>query len=388
MRLFVYTPDFADRVCLYTAVSYTSEEYYNGLGKISVVAAATKKNIAALKPHAVVYDPDSKTSYFLLNVKYDPGSDRITANGVSSNWLLSKRAVIKFVKIPPGYAVGPVVEEAEKDVYSIVSDNLLQEYSVPTYGLDYDYAEGAVAQSRFEPLVTIAPLKNLNVGIIPYRRYSTTTADMFPTVLEAVIDSLGAAELGHRMVFDPLTHKFEFEIYQGVDRSMTVKFIEERGSLGGISFEFDETQFKNVAAVPMYYEGSKTDDGDKIATIRFFGSGEGTDRYEMFLPVQQEQPDEGESFLWRVHALAFKELADSINRQTFTAKGIDTADYGSAYALGDVITCVSNRLGVEFEARITCVRRTVDARRRDMELTLGDPILTVLGSSNLTGFMR
>lgn len=378
MKLDVYSADFAERTTLYSAVSVSSTEFYNGLGKITVVAAGSERNRAALKTKNVIYDVSSGMTYIIVNVRYDASNDRITANGYSASWLLSRRAAAKLLKFPPGFKVGPGVDNVETDIYSVVTDNFCLSALWPTYK-----ADGSTADlSRLDPRISVAATKNLGIHIAPPRRYSTYSGDSFPSVLDIVLECLDAVELGHRMNFDPAAHTWEFEIYQGQDKRSVAAFVEEHGTLGGVSFEFDASTFRNVAVVPMFYASGELADGTKVATMRYFGAGEGADRYETILPMQNEGSDESGYFEERVKTLAFEELSKCLSRQTFTVSGIDTADLGKKFALGDLVKCVSNRLGIEFDARITCIRRTFDSRLETVALVLGDPVLTVLSAQN------
>ena len=379
MKLDVYSADFAERTTLYSAVSVSSTEFYNGLGKITVVAAGLERNRASLKTKNVIYDVSSGMTYIIVNVRYDASNDRITANGYSANWLLSRRAAAKLVKMPPGFKIGPIVDNVETDIYSVVTDNFCLSVLWPTYKADGSSAD----LSRLDPRISVAATKNLGIHIVPARRYSTYSGDSFPCVLDIVLDCLDAVNLGHRMNFNPAAHTWEFEIYQGQDKRSVAAFVEEHGTLGGVSFEFDASTFRNVAVVPMFYASAGTrPSATPPATIRYFGAGEGADRYETILPMQTEGSDESGYFEERVKKLAFEELSKCLSRQTFTVSGIDTADLGKKFALGDLIKCVSNRLGIEFDARITCIRRTFDSRLETVALVLGDPVLTVLSGQN------
>lgn len=379
MKLDVYSADFSARTTLYSAVSVSSTEFYNGIGKITIVAAGTERNRAALKTKNVIYDVSSGMTYIIVNVRYDAASDRITANGYSANWLLSLRAATKLVKMPPGFKIGPIVDNVETDIYSVVTDNFCLSVLFPTYKADGSSAD----LSRLDPRISVAATKDLGIHIVPARRYSTYSGDSFPCVLDIVLDCLDAVNLGHRMNFDPAAHTWEFEIYQGQDKRSVAAFVEEHGTLGGVSFEFDVSTFRNVAVVPMFFAQAWNRPGDtRAATMRYFGAGEGADRYETILPMQTEGSDESDYFEERVKKLAFEELSKCLSRQTFSVSGIDTADLGKKFNLGDLVKCVSNRLGIEFDARITCIRRTFDSRLETVALILGDPVLTVLSAQN------
>ena len=63
----------------------------------------------------------------------------------------------------------------------------------------------------------------------------------------------------------------------------------------------------------------------------------------------------------------------------------DTKEYGTTYKLGDVVSCVSQRFGVELKSRITSVKYTLDVSGEKINLILGEPILTALGEVKLLG---
>ena len=78
------------------------------------------------------------------------------------------------------------------------------------------------------------------------------------------------------------------------------------------------------------------------------------------------------------------ELGKRIRRQSFSVS-IDASELGVMYNLGDIVSCVSIRFGVSFNARITGVKYTLDNRKTKTEIILGEPILTALGELKLNG---
>ena len=86
----------------------------------------------------------------------------------------------------------------------------------------------------------------------------------------------------------------------------------------------------------------------------------------------------------RARAYATMELGKRIRRKSFSV-AIDSADLGVAYNIGDVVSCVSVRFGVSFNARITGVKYKMDSNSTSTEIVLGDPILTALGEMKLNG---
>ena len=50
-----------------------------------------------------------------------------------------------------------------------------------------------------------------------------------------------------------------------------------------------------------------------------------------------------------------------------------------------MVSCVSQRFGVELKSRITSVKYTLDISGEKINLILGEPILTALGEVKLIG---
>ena len=98
-------------------------------------------------------------------------------------------------------------------------------------------------------------------------------------------------------------------------------------------------------------------------------------------------PEGGEDFAAmkkRVISDAMDTLKEQIRRKSFTVT-IDPEDFGRLYDMGDIVSCVSIRYGVEFNARVTGIKYTLDATGEKTEVTLGEPILTALEALKLNG---
>lgn len=76
------------------------------------------------------------------------------------------------------------------------------------------------------------------------------------------------------------------------------------------------------------------------------------------------------------------ELGKFIRRQSFSVV-IDPEELGVLYNLGDLVSCVSKRFGVKFNARISGMKYKKDASGETTEVVLGEPKLTAIGGVNL-----
>lgn len=341
MSFELYASDFSNRYEITHAISVQMSQYYNDIGKLTLVVPVDDYNIKAVKNNSVLYDTDTGASFIVKNVKTDPSKNRITANGYTCNWLLNKRAVTSRT------AVGTV----ESGLYGVVMANL-----------------------RSLGNVTVAAEKGYT---------ETTEAVLYGgQLLDSVMPVLTEVGLGQRMAWNPDTLTHEWEIYKGRDLTSgihAVVFSTERGSANDLIISDDTSTFKNFVYVP-----GELQDGSQIVVE--VGTATGEDRHEKWITtVKKQTNDETEAeFRTRLAVAGREELDKLIRRQSFSVT-VDPIDYGTAYNLGDVVACSSIRYGVEFTARINGVQYTLDANGKKTSLILGEPTLTILGEARLNG---
>ena len=392
MSIEIYPKDFSTRYELAHVISYQATEYYNDVGKISVVANADDYNIQALKKYSYVYDTEHDVSYVLVYIRHDTTTGRILANGYTVNWLLNQRTILNTFSNYDDPVLWPLTnvndqKTIEENIYRIVGANIaIREEDTRFYYqnfIDYGLANYAEYNDRNLDQFSIADEKGLSEIALGY-----VGAD---PLLDTVIQVLNIGKLGHRMNFFPNQRVWEFEIYKGADKTSgihAVHFVEEQGTCSNLIITEDETTFKNVVFVKCqrYYPYSGELGQIELRNVPFVTPPAGQDRYEILDDkiVAQEEDEPNDAWLERIEKEGTKFLAERMSRQTFSVD-IDASDLGSKYDLGDVVSCASNRLGVQFDARITGVKYIIDERKEKTELILGDPVLTVLGQQRLSG---
>lgn len=340
MSIEIYPADLSTRYQLTHAISIQMTVYYNDIGKLQLTVPASDYNIQALKTGNILYDTLRGTTYIIVDTKCDTTDNRITANGYTTDWLLNKRIVASSYN----------VSNIESGVYAIVNDNMRGLTKINTAavkGLTENYSGDAVYGGQ---------------------------------LLDAVIPLLDYGELGHRMVWDFDDLSWTFEIYKGNDLTSgihAIAFAEEQGTCTDLVINEDTSTFKNFA----YVTYRLSDETEPVATV---GTATGDDRFEKWFEtsVSQEQEESEDDCRKRAVAYATMELGKYINRQSFNVT-IDASELGTLYNIGDVVSCVSIRFGVSFNARITGVKYKMDATGEKTEIVLGDPILTALGALKL-----
>ena len=351
MSLECYPADFSTRYEITHAISIQMSMFYNDMGKIQLVVAANDYNITALKKNAILFDTKRGFTYILVNVKCDTTQNRITANGYTTEYLLNKRAV----------AVKRQITTIETGVYGIINDNL-----------------------RSLPKISTAAVKGLTEKWQPDDPDTEDNeSEVYGgQVLDVITPILEYGSLGRRMNWDPTTLAWEFEIYKGKDLTTgihAIAFVEEQGTCSDLVINEDVSTFKNVAYVPY-----KNGDVEYVVTV---GSASAENRFEVWLNSSISKEDDETLQKCKERAISYGqlELGKRISRQSFNVV-VDASELGTLYDIGDIVSCSSNRFGVQFVSRITGITYTMDVNGEKTSVQLGDPILTALGELKLNGY--
>lgn len=322
------------------AISVLLSVYYNDIGKMTVVMPINDYNVAVLKQDHVVYDTERSAVYIIQNVKVDTKLNRITANGFTADWLLNQRVIAEKVKI----------NNVERDSYSTITANL-----------------------RGLSRVSLAPVQGLEGNVDDAELMGGQLLDSLADVWEEV-------ELGRRMLWDDATRGYTFQLYKGVDRTQgihAVVFSEEQGTAQQLVINDDASGYKNMS----YIVAEFSDDTTELLSV---GTATGDDRREAWTKttIRQTSEETKEETRKRAKAEAALTLARSLQRKNFSVV-VDPAELGRAYNLGDVVACVSVRFGVQFTARVTGIKYTMDIQGEKTEVILGTPNITAIGGLEL-----
>lgn len=350
MSMEIYPADLSTRYEITHAISIQMSHYYNDIGKIQIVVAANDYNITAIKQNSIVYDTERGTTYLLVDVKFDTVSNRITANGYTTDYILNKRCV----------AAKKQITVIETGVYDIINDNL-RDLSISTAevkGLPETWQPDDPGTQENESEVYGGQVLNVITPILEY------------------------GELGRRMNWDPSTLSLEFEVFKGQDLTTgihAIVFAEEQGTCTELVINEDISNFKNFA----YCSYKLKDDTTQTVTI---GTAIGDERYELWCNTSITQDDNESAQKTKERAISYGqlELGKWINRSSFSVV-VDATELGVLYNIGDIVSCSSVRFGVRFNARITGVTYKMDNTGEQTSIQLGDPILTALGELKLNG---
>lgn len=341
MSFEIYPSDFSTRYELRHAISMIMTIYYNDIGKLILVAPVNDYNILAIKDGNMLYDTDRDVTYFIVNTKIDTDTNRITANGYTANWLINKRCIAEKYTLTA----------LESGAYEVVNANL-------------------------------RGLTRISTAAVEGLTESTNAVLYGGQILDELQPFLDEAELGNRMIWDPDTLSHTFKVYKGADLTTgihAVVFSDEQGTARDLTINDDDSTLKNFA----YVTGSLRDGSEFVETV---GTADGDERREVWFEtsVYQEEGESESDCRERARAYATMELGKRIRRKSFSVS-IDPTELGSIYNLGDIVSCVSVRFAVSFNARIKGIKYSLDNQKTKTEIILGDPILTALGEMKLNG---
>lgn len=335
MRLELFTPDLQNRHEISHAISCEFSYYYNDIGKFTVVLPMDDYNLSIAQQNSILYIVERDLAYEVVEVVLDCDSNEITMNGYSLNNRLERRVVASAVTIV----------NVESDVYKAVSANLR--------GLAIQFADK----------------KGLTETV-------DATSVYGESLLTAIRPVLSNAGLGQRAKFDYRTKAITWEIYKGKDRTAcldAVSFVQERGTAPGLIVDKDQSIYKNVC----YCTAKRR---DKTEFVVQAGQADGNERRELWAEFSGDGQGENESnasFETRVRNYAALQLGSHLDRIGFETD-IDGDELGTAYNVGDLVWCVSLRLGMKYKARITGATFAQDVNSQRVKITIGEPTLTVL----------
>lgn len=341
--IIVYNKDLTNFKEINHALSIQMEEHYNAIGKAIITLPIDDYNISAIENGGIIYDTVRDMSFVIRNHKYDTGRVTVTVNAYTCNRLLNKRAIIQK----------NTITNIESGVRSVVESNL-------------------------------RGLPNVELGESNGFDDSTETMLYGGQVLDEIMPVLETAKIGNRMRWDADRRVHVFELYKGRDLTEgvhAVVFSEEYKTAKDLVIANDDSVFKNVVYVP----GTLKDDEETEIVVEV-GTASGDERFEKWLnrSFRQDKEETESQFRERLKQIGLEEIARLVSRNTFSVS-IDTKEYGTTYKLGDVVSCVSQRFGVELKSRITSVKYTLDISGEKINLILGEPILTALGEVKLIG---
>ena len=313
------------------------KEQYQGKGMFTMIVDDTEQNATMLKRGRILFRGDRKTAMLIVKITRNSADNTIHLYGHTTLEFLSRRVVI-----------GPYsVTNVECSIYTMFLEN--------NRGLTW--INNSDSESLPDALEEAQEVKD---------------AEMLPKFLELC----EMADLGLRIDCDYRNKLQSLKVYQGRDLSYKegnggMVFSVEFGNMLSVTIDEDDSIGKNIC----YVRGVKNDTNSTEILIEV-GESEPHERREMIINGSiQEKNQSAADYEAQLIAEGKKALQEYYDVTNFTAE-ISPEKLGTAFDLGDLVTCNATRYGVRFDARITEFEEDIELGFRKVYITMGKPTIT------------
>ena len=305
MDLYIYNPKIEGLGVVDTFSSFRWRRKFFEPGEFELHCKASTENLTLLRPGNIIHRLDRKEAGIIEGITIgapDKGtSEEITATGRMGSSMLDRRI------ITPTINFSGTVEDAMR---KIITENR------PPSNLVFGTAGGYSASCTFQAT---------GKGAL------------------AVCTALAkAAPLGFRCRLDVPGKRWIFEVYDGVDRSVTqhdrpyVLFSGEYENIDGPKYETNTTGYANYAYVAGQGEGSAR----IVVTVDQTG---GEPRRELWVDARDLQQADGQTdadYRAQLIQRGTEKLAEAARVENFSAAAVDTAnfEYLTDWNLGDIVS--------------------------------------------------
>lgn len=220
-----------------------------------------------------------------------------------------------------------------------------------------------VTENIIAPSVDDRKISNFVLGDVAGLTETISQQFTGDNLLEAIQSICESLNYGFKVTLE--NKQFVFSLYKGVDRSENqnsvprVTFSPEFDNLVSTDYNWDETNYKNVALVMGEGEGAAR----RRQTV---GSASGLDRYELYVDSRDVSSNDGtvteEDYQAQLNQQGVEALAETAIVETFDGEVISgmTYIYNQDFFLGDVVTA-ENEFGIRAAVRVTEVIESEDA---------------------------
>lgn len=341
MDLIIYNPEIEQQGTIDVYSSFRWRRRFFEPGEFELHVTASDENLSLLTPGNIIHREDRKEAGIIegITIEGTDNGDEITATGRMGSCMLDRRI------ITPTINFSGTVEAAMRKA---VSDNAIM----------------------------ARPLLRLTLGVAG--GYTPTCAFQATgkTVI-AVCEALGkSAPLGFRIRLDVPDRAWMFEVYTGVDHSVTqsdnpwVLFSYEHENISKPTYTHDTTGYANYA----YVAGQG--DGSARVIVEVDQTG-GKERRELWVDARDVQQADGQSdadYRAQLAQRGAEKLAEAAAFESFTADAMDAPNYKylTDWDLGDIVSF--ERWGMKLDRRITEVEETYENNVETITPVCGDPL--------------
>lgn len=341
MDLYIYNPDIE---LLGIIDSYSSLRWRRRFfepGEFELHCKASAENLALLHEGNIIHRLDRQEAAIVegitIGVPDNGASEEITATGRMGSSMLGRRV------ITPAINFSGTVENAMR---KIITEN--------------------------------RPPSNLVLGDAGGFAPTCTFQATGKGALAVCMALAKAAPLGFRCRLDVPGKQWVFEVYDGIDRTVTqhgrpyVLFSDEYENITGAEYTLNTTGYSNYAYVAGQGEGSAR----IVVTVDQTGGGE---RRELWVDARDLQQDTEhnetlDAYKARLQQRGLEKLAEAARSESFAAAAVDMGNfkYLTDWDLGDIVSF--EKWGIRIDQRITEVEEVDEGGVLTVTPVCGNPL--------------
>lgn len=306
------------------------KRYYE-IGAVDLEVEASIENLQIYRKHFYITRNDDDAIFRIEAIEIDTdenGDDRLIIGAVDCKAILNQRITWEQVFVRNAYVEGIIIAMLQENVIS-PSD---PKRKIPNFKTDVHTITGE----------------------------RTTRQSTYDEIGNKIIELCKENKLGWKITLNQ-NKEIVFSTYNGVDRSIQQNdnprliFSHEFENLFSSKYQFDSTEYKNVALVGGEGEGLER-------KLRSVGDSAGIERREMFVDASKANNDGGDlvDYYEALISEGKEKLTETAATTSFEGEvDFNSYRYKTDYNLGDLVT-ITNKYGISAVVRIVEVIETWD----------------------------
>lgn len=263
--------------------------------------------------------------------------------------------IIESIKIETDVENGNHVTVTGRNIESILDRRIIMNQTVFS-GTVEDYVRKIVNDNCINPSDQDRKIPEIALGAKKGFSERIEIQCTYDNLLEHIIEVCSSYSIGFRMIFDESVKKFVFELYKGIERSVTntnvlpVIFSKEYDNLLSTEYALGISTYKNVALVAGEGEGTER---KKVIVGRKL---KGLERRECFIDARDLSTNNGEisqgEYEGQLREKGNTSLSDCSIVETIEGAIVQNQFiFEKDFFLGDIVT-IKNEYGLTLDSRI------------------------------------
>ena len=354
---------------LYTSLLFTRS--WQGVGEFEFHTAGNRFVDLLREGAYIMLDNDGHRCGIIRSVQLDSGENgiSISVRGQTLDGLATQRYTIPpeetgEVKPNGGYDNVPMLTSTDDTPSPVSGETILK-----TYAARHLINSTGIDPKRIFPLLTIADDLGRGGKTVWMSRYEQ---------LDAVLQKASEyTDIGWEVYLDLKNKQLVFDVIPGVDRSVIqsknsrVFFSTDFENITNLSYAHDVLNLRNLAYAGGVGEGAER---TVLKVTNDASEPEGLDRFETFLDCGELEIAETDTS-FGLEEEGRHQLLDYQKEESLTATIAPSGSfvYQEQWDLGDLVTVLDRRIGVEQEKRITQITERYEPQSCGIDVTFGTP---------------